>query len=193
MPTSGRETSPKAKPMNKVDERRRVDTDARGVVAEMSCFLTSRGCGSDRNFENNSFDNEPGRLQGQNAMSIPQLSDLFGRFIAALNAHEMNRMEEFLHENVVVNRVPATRAEIIARLHGLVQAVPDFGWRVQAIAVTGDIVAARLCNSGTPAATSLDPEPAAATLEYPEYAIHKVRDGRFYEMNFAADIRSMHE
>jgi predicted ester cyclase len=126
-------------------------------------------------------------------MSNRELREFFGRYIAALNTHEMSRMVDFVHDDVVGNRVPRKVSDVIAELNGHVDAVPDFVWRVQDLAIEGDIVAARLFNVGTPVKKWLGLEPTGVTVEYLEFAFHKVRDGKFYEMNYAIDVLAVQQ
>ncbi|MFD9869929.1 ester cyclase [Streptomyces niveus] len=126
-------------------------------------------------------------------MSDAELRNFFQRYIDALNAHEIHRMSEFIHDEVVMNGDPVTRNDVIAALEGHIDAVPDFTWRVKDLAIDGDRVAARLFNKGTPAKEWYGVAPTGATVEYAEYAFHKVRDGRFYEMNYLIDAQAVRE
>lgn len=121
-------------------------------------------------------------------MSEDAIRDLFKRYIAALNAHQMDRMTEFVHEEVLQNLRSVTRADVISDLKGHIASVPDFKWRVKDVVVEGDTVAARLFNIGTPTKTWLGIEPTGRTVETLEFAFHKARDGKFYEMNYAMDV-----
>ncbi len=80
---------------------------------------------------------------------------------------------------------------IIAELKAHGDSVPDFTWRVQDVAIDGDRVAARLYNKGTHTKEWLGVGPTGATLEFAEYSFHKVRDGRFYEMNYLIDAQAV--
>lgn len=124
-------------------------------------------------------------------MSDAELRDFFQHYIDALNAHEFHRMTEFVHDELIMNGDPVTRKDIIAAMEGHTDAVPDFTWRVKDLAVDGDRVAARLFNRGTPAKEWFGVPPTGATIEYAEYAFHKVRDGRFYEMNYLIDTQAV--
>ncbi|MFB8352821.1 ester cyclase [Streptomyces niveus] len=126
-------------------------------------------------------------------MSDAELRNFFQRYIDALNAHEIHRMTEFIHDEVVMNGDPVTRNDVIAALEGHIDAVPDFTWRVKDLAIDGDRVAARLFNEGTPAKEWYGVAPTGATVEYAEYAFHKVRDGRFYEMNYLIDAQAVRQ
>jgi predicted ester cyclase len=126
--------------------------------------------------------------KGAGTMSRDELAAFFTRYIAALNTHDMDRMTEFVHPELTQHGKTITRNDVIASLKGHVAAVPDFRWRVVDMAIEGDTVAARLFNIGTPAKTWLGLEPTGATVEYGEFAFHKVRDGKFYEQNYAIDV-----
>ncbi|MCG6122967.1 MAG: ester cyclase [Microvirga sp.] len=121
-------------------------------------------------------------------MTEKDIRELFDRYIAALNAHQMERMTEFVHDTVVQNLKLVTRADVIADLKGHIEAVPDFRWRVRDVVVEGDTIAARLFNIGTPMKSWLGIEPTGRTVETLEFAFHKARDGKFYEMNYAMDV-----
>lgn len=126
--------------------------------------------------------------RGGTAMSRSELKAFFERYIDALNAHDMDRMTEFVHERLTQHGKTITRDDVIASLKGHIDAVPDFKWRVVDLAIDGDTVAARLYNIGTPAKQWLGLQPTGATVEYGEFAFHKVRDGKFYEQNYAIDV-----
>ncbi|MGI5149452.1 ester cyclase [Plantactinospora sp. CA-294935] len=124
-------------------------------------------------------------------MSESEVREVFERYIEALNAHDFDRMTEFVHDELIENGKPATRADIIAELKAHGDSVPDFTWRVQDVAIDGDRVAARLYNKGTHTKEWLGVAPTGATLEFAEYSFHKVRDGRFYEMNYLIDAQAV--
>ncbi|WP_326757460.1 ester cyclase [Streptomyces phaeochromogenes] len=124
-------------------------------------------------------------------MSDAELRDFFQRYIDALNAHELHRMTEFIHDELIMNGRPVTRDDVIADQEDHTDAVPDFTWRVKDLAIDGDRVAARLFNQGTPTKEWFGVPSTGATVEYAEYAFHKVRDGRFYEMNYLIDAQAV--
>ncbi|WP_247706256.1 ester cyclase [Streptomyces liliiviolaceus] len=127
------------------------------------------------------------------AMSDTELRAFFQRYIDALNAHEFHRMTEFVHDDVLMNGRPVTRDDVIAAQTEHTDAVPDFTWRVEDLAIDGDQVAARLFNRGTPAKEWFGVHPTGATVEYAEFAFHKVRDGKFYEMNYLMDAQAVRQ
>ncbi len=126
--------------------------------------------------------------KGSDQMTEKEVRELFDRYIAALNAHQMDRMTEFVHDKVVQNLKVVTRADVISDLKSHIDAVPDFRWRVKDVVVEGGTIAARLFNIGTPKKSWLGIEPTGKTVETLEFAFHKARDGKFYEMNYAMDV-----
>ncbi|GAA0945156.1 ester cyclase [Pseudonocardia zijingensis] len=126
-------------------------------------------------------------------MSATDLRDFYERYIEALNAHEFARMDEFVHESIVLHSEPSSRAAVVAQLESIVDAVPDFHWETQEIAVNGDSLAVRLINTGTPAKEWLGVAPTGRSIEIVEYAIYRVRDGKFLHMSAVHDAAALQE
>ena len=64
----------------------------------------------------------------------------------------------------------------------IINAVPDMHWEVQELLFDRDRIAARVVNTGTPVKEWLGVAPTGKSFEIVEYAIYKVRDGRFVQM-----------
>ncbi|MFI5845104.1 ester cyclase [Catenuloplanes sp. NPDC051500] len=112
-------------------------------------------------------------------------SDLRGwymRYIAALNAHELDGMDEFIADEVLLGGEPGTRDAVVGVLKGIVDAVPDIHWEVKELLFDRDGIAVRAINTGTPAKEWLGVAPTGASFTIVEYAIYKVRAGRFVQM-----------
>jgi predicted ester cyclase len=124
-------------------------------------------------------------------MSDTDLRAFYDRYIEALNAHEFDRLDEFVHDEVTLNSEPGTRDTIYAVLTGDVEAVPDFHWETQELAVDGNRLAARLINTGTPVKEWLGVPPSGSSFEIVEFAIYEVRDGRFIHMSALHDGASL--
>ncbi|MGC4784810.1 ester cyclase [Micromonospora zamorensis] len=108
--------------------------------------------------------------------------DWYLRYIAALNAHELDRMDEFIADEVMLNGEPGTRDDVLADMRSIVNAVPDMHWEVQELLFDRDRIAARVVNTGTPMKEWLGVAPTGKSFEIVEYAIYKVNDGRFVQM-----------
>lgn len=124
-------------------------------------------------------------------MSDTDLRDFYGRYIEALNAHEFDRMDEFVHDSIVMHSEPSSRAALVAQLHSITDAVPDFHWETQELAVNGDSLAVRLLNTGTPTKEWLGAAPTGKSIEIVEYAIYRIRDGKFLHMSALHDAEAL--
>jgi predicted ester cyclase len=119
------------------------------------------------------------------------LRDFYHRYIADLNAHRFDRMDQFINDEVTLNSEPASRDVLLAVQKADVDAVPDLHWELQELAFAGDRIAARLVNTGTPAKEWLGVAPTGASFEIVEFAIYQVRDGRFVHMSALHDAETM--
>ncbi|MDG4825197.1 ester cyclase [Asanoa sp. WMMD1127] len=124
-------------------------------------------------------------------MADNNVRDFYERYIAALNAHEFERMDEFVHEKITLQSEPATRDDVVAQLRGIADAVPDFHWETQEIAVSGDRLAARLINTGTPVKEWLGVAPTGRPITIVEFAIYTLSDGRFRHMSALHDAEEL--
>ncbi|PUB23464.1 putative ester cyclase [Promicromonospora sp. AC04] len=120
-------------------------------------------------------------------MSDIDLREFYERYIEALNAHQFDRMDEFINDKVTLNSEPGARDDVVAVLTADAEAVPDFHWDLQELAFDGDRIGARLINTGTPVKEWLGVAPTGASFEIVEYAIYQVRDGRFIHMSALHD------
>ncbi|MFR9721912.1 ester cyclase [Streptomyces sp. MS19] len=125
-------------------------------------------------------------------MSDTDLRAFYLRYIAALNAHESDHMDEFIADRPTLNGEPATRDDVIAVQRRDIDAVPDLRWELKELLLDGDRLAARLVNTGTPAKEWLGVTPTGASFEITEYAVHQVRDGRFVHMTALHDAGALH-
>jgi len=123
----------------------------------------------------------------ENKMSNPDLTAFYTRYIAAINAREFDFVAGLIHEDVLMNGAPHKRADVLASLRGIADAIPDYHWGVQDLFVVDDRIAARLQNTGTPTKTFMGHPPTGRRLNFMEYASYKIRDGRFAEMWFLMD------
>ena len=110
------------------------------------------------------------------------MRDWYMRYIAALNAHEFDGMDEFIADEVLLGGEPGTRGAVVEVLKGIVDAVPDIHWEVEEMLFDRDGIAGRAINTGTPVKEWLGVPPSGASFKIVEYAIYKVRDGRFVQM-----------
>jgi len=120
-------------------------------------------------------------------MSGSDLREFYLRYLGELNAHEFDRMAEFINDRTTLNGEPATRDDLIAVQKADVAAVPDLHWELEELLFDGDRLAARLVNTGTPVREWLGVAPTGASFEITEYAIYQVHNGRFVHMTALHD------
>lgn len=124
-------------------------------------------------------------------MSATKLREFYERYLAALNAHEFDGMDEFINDRTTLNGEPATRDDLLTVQKQDVDAVPDLHWELQELLFDGNRIAARLINRGTPVKDWLGIAPTGASFEIIEYAVYEIRDGRFVHMTALHDAETM--
>jgi steroid delta-isomerase-like uncharacterized protein len=124
-------------------------------------------------------------------MAEHELRDWYRRYIAELNAHRFDGMDEFIHDRVLLNGEPGTRADVLAVQRQDVDAVPDLHWEIKEMLFDRDRLAIRAVNTGTPAKEWLGVPPSGASFEIVEYAIYKISDGRFAQMTALHDSAAL--
>ncbi|MCL2732427.1 MAG: ester cyclase [Actinomycetia bacterium] len=124
-------------------------------------------------------------------MTDAALKDWYLRYVAALNAHKLDGLDEFIADDVVLNGDPGTRDDVAAVLNHEIDAVPDLHWEVEELLFDRDRIAVRATNTGTPVKEWLGVPPSGASFKIVEYAIYKVSDGRFVQMTSLHDSSEM--
>lgn len=115
-------------------------------------------------------------------MTDSDLRNWYLRYIATLDAHELEKMDEFIADEVMLNGESGTRDKVIAEMKYSIDAVPDLHWEVKELLLDRDRIAVRAVNTGTPVKEWLGVAPTGASFEIVEYAIYKVSNGRFVQM-----------
>jgi predicted ester cyclase len=127
----------------------------------------------------------------EKTMSESEIRQFYDRYIAALNAHEFDRMPEFIADSVTLNGNAGTRADVMAVLKGDAVKVPDLRWRLDGLIVDGNRIGARLTNFGKPVKAWLGVEPTGKSFQVTEYAVYTVSNGRFIHMAAIHDSATM--
>ncbi|RUL92689.1 ester cyclase [Verrucosispora sp. FIM060022] len=115
------------------------------------------------------------------------LRNWYLRYVAALNAHEFDGMDEFINDQVLLNGRMGTRDDVLTVQRQDIDAVPDLHWEVKELLFDRNRIAVRAINTGTPVKEWLGVAPSGASFEIVEYAIYEVRDGRFVQMTALHD------
>ena len=124
-------------------------------------------------------------------MTDKDLRTWYLRYVAALNAHEFDGMDEFINDQVLLNGEPGTRDDVLRVQRQDVEAVPDLHWEVKELLLDRDRIAVRAINTGTPVKEWLGVPPSGASFEIVEYAIYTVRDGKFVHMSALHDAEAL--
>ncbi len=115
-------------------------------------------------------------------MSESNLNDWYLQYVAALDGRELDKMDQFVADDVVLNGTPGRRDDVVADMRSILDAVPNMHWEVDELLVDRDRIAVRAVNTGTPEKEWLGVAPTGKSFKIIEYAIYRVRDGRFVEM-----------
>jgi len=129
-------------------------------------------------------------------MTENEIREMYSRYANALNARELDKLDDLISDDVVLNGQPTSRATVIAAISNNIDAVPDMHWELSELLIDGDRLAVRATNTGTPNREWLGVAPSGASFKIAEVAIYKVKNGRFVEMNFLHDsahlLRQLH-
>lgn len=120
-------------------------------------------------------------------MTGSTLHEWYLRYVAALNAHAFDGMDQFINDTVRLNGEMGTRDDVLAVQRHDVDAVPDLHWELTEILFDGDRIALQATNTGTPTKEWLGVSPTGASFRIVEYAIYKVQDGRFVHLTALHD------
>jgi steroid delta-isomerase-like uncharacterized protein len=115
-------------------------------------------------------------------MSELNLKDWYMRYVSALDGRELDKMDQFVADEVLLNGTPGHRDDVVADMRSILDAVPNMHWEVEEMLFDRDRIAVRAVNTGTPEKPWLGVPPTGKSFEIVEYAIYRVRDGRFVEM-----------
>jgi steroid delta-isomerase-like uncharacterized protein len=124
-------------------------------------------------------------------MTEDDLRSWYWRYVEALNNHELDGMDEFINDEVLLDGAPGSRDDVVAALKGIFDAVPDFHWDVKELLIDRDRIAIRAINTGTPVKEWLDVPAAGRSFEIAEHVIYTVSDGRFVKMTNLHDSAAL--
>ncbi|WP_432747125.1 ester cyclase [Streptomyces sp. JH002] len=124
-------------------------------------------------------------------MSDVDLREFYDRYCEALNAHEFDRIDEFVNESILSHGEPATRADVVAALKSITDAVPDMRWEIKEVAIHGETLGCHSVNHGTPTKEWLGVAPTGAPIEIDEFALYRIRDGKFVQMSNVHDVEAL--
>jgi steroid delta-isomerase-like uncharacterized protein len=126
-------------------------------------------------------------------MTEDDLRSWYWRYVEALNNHELDGMDEFINDEVLLDGAPGSRDDVVAALKGIFDAVPDFHWDVKELLIDRDRIAIRAINTGTPVKEWLEVPATGRSFEIAEHVIYTVSDGRFVKMTNLHDSAALRQ
>ena len=78
-----------------------------------------------------------------------ELADRYAAYLEVCNAHDFDRLGEFVAADVRVDGMPTGLPAYAARVAGVVVAFPDYDWRIRHLVVNRPMLAAHLEDTGT--------------------------------------------
>ncbi|MFE2545697.1 ester cyclase [Actinacidiphila glaucinigra] len=126
-------------------------------------------------------------------MSAEELHDFYLRYVELANKRDFDRMDEFAHDEVIVNGSPVSRDEMVGFFRYHTTAVPDLHWEIQYVIVEGNRIASRLIDTGTPVQEWNGNVPTGASISIAETAFYEIEDGRFKVMWYMMDADALRQ
>ena len=121
----------------------------------------------------------------------PRREDLdarYRRYNALCNAHDFDRLGEFVAEDIRVNDEPTGLTAYAAGLTEVVAAFPDYHWRIRHLVVNAPLVAAHFTDTGThTGAPFLGFAASGRAVQVDEFSVYAWRDGLIAEVWVASD------
>ena len=116
-----------------------------------------------------------------------ELEAFYRRYNACCNAHELDRLGEFVAPRVRVDGEDRTIADYTANLRAVIYAFPDYRWDLRHLLVDGDWIAGHFIDTGTHRGTFLGIPATGRAVETQEFAVYRVEAGRIAEVWGTAD------
>jgi len=121
-------------------------------------------------------------------MTTDQLRTLYLGYVDLAMKREFDRLDEFVHDEVIQNGVRGSRAEMAAALRAHTTAIPDLVWEIQDLVIAGNRIAAHLLDTGTPTQEWFGLPPTGRSVTFHEMAFYEVRDGRIAATWYMMDV-----
>jgi predicted ester cyclase len=117
------------------------------------------------------------------------LTAIYRRYHACCNAHEFDRLDEFVADDVEVNGEPQGLTGYVAGLRAVVRAFPDYAWQLHRFLVDAPWVSAHFFDSGTHRGTWHGVPATGRRVHTQEFALYRWAEGRIVEVWVTADDR----
>ncbi|MFY0406918.1 ester cyclase [Solicola sp. PLA-1-18] len=107
--------------------------------------------------------------------------------ITAINRREMHRLEEFFAADFVLNGTPWDADRLRAELDKMIDAFPDFQWRIEFAVVDGKRLACRLHDTGTHMKDFRGVRATGLRMQANELALYRFEGRKIVELWLSAD------
>lgn len=136
-------------------------------------------------------DNAPPRAEGKEIMSDFNVREFYGRYVDVINAHQWDRVGDFMADTVLSHGQTVTREQGVAAFASITDAMPDYQVEVKELNISGDTVGSHAITRGTPVKEWLGVAPTGRPIEIDEVTVYKIRDGKFVQMSNVWDIDAL--
>lgn len=119
-----------------------------------------------------------GAVRGGAGVSPTELADLYGAYIACLNARDWPRLGRFVHDDVTYGDASIGLSGYRAMLEGDVAAIPDLRFDPRLLACEPPFIASRLWFDCTPTGVLFDLPVNGRRVRFAENVFYEVRAGR---------------
>ena len=119
--------------------------------------------------------------------SVGNLDQLYRRYNATCNAHEFDRLGEFVDDEVMVNGQQQGLSSYQAGLADVTRAFPDYRWQLEHLVVDEPSVAAHFIDTGTHQGPFLGVAATGRVVRTQEFAVYRFAQGRIVEVWVTAD------
>jgi predicted ester cyclase len=116
-----------------------------------------------------------------------ELDAFYRRYNALCNAHDFDRVGEFVAPDVRIDGEPRGLARYADALREVVRAFPDYRWDLRHLLVDGDWIAAHFLDTGTHGGTVFDVPATGRPVRTQEFAFYRIENGRIAEVWGTAD------
>jgi aspartyl-tRNA synthetase len=117
-----------------------------------------------------------------------ELADRYRRYNVLCNAHDFDRLGEFVAPDIRVNDEPTGLAAYAAGLSEVVAAFPDYHWQIRHLVVNRPLVAAHFTDTGTHSgAPFLGVAATGRPVRIDEFAVYAWSGGLISEVWVASD------
>ncbi|MGW2092958.1 ester cyclase [Promicromonospora sukumoe] len=124
-------------------------------------------------------------------MSEFDIKAFYGRYVDVINAHQWDRVGEFMADTVLAHGVSVTREQGIANFASITDAIPDLTVEVKQTVYAGDTIGTHAVHRGTPVQEWLGVPPNGKPIEVHEITTYKVENGKFVQMSNVWDLETL--